>query len=82
MAVKAKGYKLVPAEVPHRQRTSMYADIIEDFRASDAESALVDVPDKKPVTLVQGLRKAIDSEGAGDIGVVQRGEETYLVRQT
>jgi len=32
------------------------------------------------MTLWQGLRKAVEAEGAEDVRVAQRGEETYLVR--
>lgn len=78
---KAKGYNLVPQTVPSRQRSSFYQQIIEDFREKDVDSALVEGTDKKPVTLVQGLRKAIEAEGYTDISVVQRGTETYLVRE-
>ncbi|GAB4246494.1 MAG: hypothetical protein Kow00129_06820 [Thermoleophilia bacterium] len=78
---KGKGYTLVPQSVPSRQRSSFYQQIIKEFREKGVKSALVEGTDKKPVTLVQGLRKAIEAEGYDDISVVQRGTETYLVRE-
>lgn len=78
---RSRGYSLVPKEVPTRQRTSFYKQIITDFEAMADKSVLVDVTDKKPVTLVQGLRKVIETEGKTSIRVVQRGSETYLTRE-
>lgn len=78
---KDSGYRLVPKEIPRRQRTSFYNEIIEEFKSSKATTALVDETGKKPVTLVQGLRKALEAEGGTDVGVVQRGGEVYLVRE-
>ncbi len=78
---RSRGYSLVPKEVPTRQRTSFYKQIITDFEAMADKSVLVDVTDKKPVTLVQGLRKVIETEGKTSIRVVQRGNETYLTRE-
>lgn len=78
---RSRGYSLVPKEVPTRQRTSFYKQIITDFEAMTDKSVLVDVTDKKPVTLVQGLRKVIETEGKTSIRVVQRGNETYLTRE-
>lgn len=73
-------YTLVPRAVPSRQRTSYYKQIIEEFTGMKENSVLVAETGRKPVTLVQGLRKVVDSEGASDIKVVQRGDETFLVR--
>jgi|GEM_PF-1016936 len=78
---RERGYKLVPKSVPSRQRSSFYQQIIDDFRESNDPSVLVEGTDKKPVTLVQGLRKAIEAEGLTNVGVVQRSNETYLVRE-
>jgi hypothetical protein len=78
--VRSKGYSLVPKSVPSRQRTSFYMQIVNDFRESGEKSVLVDGTDRKPVTLVQGLRKAIEAAGIGDVKVIQRGSETFLVR--
>lgn len=77
----SKGFKLVPADIPRRQRTSFYTEIISDFKRLKDTSALVDGTGKKPVTLVQGLRKALEAEGITDIGVVQRGDEVFLVKE-
>jgi hypothetical protein len=80
-ASSAKGYRLVPAEVPRRQRTTFYTDIIREFRKSHQESSLVEDTGKKSVTLVQGLRKALHAEGITDVAVLQRSGETFLVRR-
>lgn len=77
----SKAYNLVAKSVPTRQRTSFYKQIIADFEAMKEKSVLVEVPNKKPVTLVQGLRKVLETEGKTDIRVVQRGLETYLIRE-
>jgi len=76
-----RGYMLIPKQVPTRQRTSFYKQIISEFEASDESSVLVDGTDRKPVTLVQGLRKVLETEGMTSIRVVQRGLETYLVKE-
>lgn len=76
-----KGYSLVPKQVPSRQRTSFYKQIVTDFVESGEKSALVEGTDRKPVTLVQGLRKVLESEESKGIRVVQRGLETYLVKE-
>ncbi len=78
---RSKGYSLVPKQVPSRQRTSFYKQIVMDFIESGEKSALVEGTDRKPVTLVQGLRKVLESEESNGIRVVQRGMETYLVRE-
>jgi hypothetical protein len=78
--VRTKGYTLVPKQVPSRQRTSFYKQIIADFIESGDKSALVDGTDRKPVTLIQGLRKVLESEGTAGVRVVQRGLETYLTK--
>lgn len=77
---RTKDFKLVPKPVPPRRRSSFYKRIVEEFLESKEESALVEATDRKPVTLVQGLRKVLDAEGIEGVGVVQRGEEVYLVR--
>ena len=81
MAQSSKGYRLVPADVPRRQRTSFYTEIIDEFQKGGEKSAVVEGTGKKAVTLVQGLRKALQSEGITDVGVVQRGDQTFLVRE-
>jgi hypothetical protein len=81
MASRAKGFSLVPKPVPSRQRSSFYQQIVDEFAQSGESSALVDATEKKAVTLVQGLRKAIEAEGLTGVGVVQRSTETYLVKE-
>jgi hypothetical protein len=80
MRSEGKGYRLVPAQVPVRRRESFYSEIINEFKGGKAQVVLVDETDKKPVTLVQGLRKALQSEGNTAIGVLQRRGGVYLVR--
>lgn len=78
---KGKGYELIPKPVPTRRRASIYKDILNDFVASGESSVLVAGTDRKPVTLLQGLRKAIDNEGLAQVRVVQRGTEIYLTKE-
>jgi hypothetical protein len=75
------GYALVPKEVPARRRGSLYQVILEDFAASKERCVLVEETDKKPVTLVQGLRKAIASDGLTSVSVTQRGPKVFLVKE-
>lgn len=41
----------------------------------------VHIESVKPETLRAGLRRAIKSQEAQDVGLAQRGEDTYLVRR-
>ena len=76
----AKPYKFTPSDVPARRTNSLYADIVSDFLAQDAESMEVSLDGVKPATLRSGLRTALKScEGQG-VRLVQRGEATYLVK--
>lgn len=77
---KGKGFELIPKPVPTRQRASIYKEILNEFLASGERSVLVAGTDRKPVTLLQGLRKALDNEEMAPVRVVQRGEDIYLVR--
>jgi uncharacterized protein YaaR (DUF327 family) len=77
---KNKGYTLIPKPVPTRQRASFYKQIIDEFIAGVEKSVLVEDTERKPVTLVQGLRKALEAENTEGIRVVQRGGDTYLTR--
>jgi hypothetical protein len=81
MAGRTRGFSLVPKPVPSRQRSSFYQQIVDEFVQSGESSVLVDATEKKAVTLVQGLRKAIEAEGLKNVGVVQRSAETYLVKE-
>ena len=78
----AKPYKFTPSDIPARQTSSLYADIISDFLAQGAESMEVQLEAVKPETLRSGLRTALKNRGAQDVKLVQRGAGTYLVRQT
>jgi len=77
---KGKGFALVPRAVPMRQRSSFYKEIVNEFQASGEKSAVVAETDRKPVTLVQGLRKVLEAEDIKNVRVVQRGSEIYLVK--
>ena len=77
---KGKGFELIPQAVPMRQRSSFYKEIVNEFLASGEKSAAVAGTDRKPVTLVQGLRKVLEAEDVENIRVVQRGAEIFLVK--
>jgi hypothetical protein len=80
MSRTAKAYKLVPAEVPAqtgRGGVSLYREIVADFVASGLDSALVEVPGRKPNSLNVGLRKAVAVTGAA-VKVKMRGGQVYL----
>jgi hypothetical protein len=77
---KGKGFELIPRAVPLRQRSSFYKEIVNEFLASGEASAIVAGTDRKPVTLVQGLRKVLEAEGIQNIRVVQRANEIFLVK--
>jgi hypothetical protein len=77
---KGKGFELIPQAVPMRQRSSFYKEIVNEFLASHEKSAAVAGTDRKPVTLVQGLRKVLESENIKNVRVVQRGNEIFLVK--
>lgn len=77
---KNKGFELVPRRVPLRQRTSFYKQIVAEFLATGEASVQIAGTNRKPATLVQGLRKVVQSEGTKDIKVVQRAADVYLVR--
>jgi hypothetical protein len=75
-----KGFSLVPKSVPIRLRTNFYQEIIAAFVESGEKSVLVDGTERKPATLIQGLRKAAEASGHANIKVVQRLGDTYLTR--
>jgi hypothetical protein len=77
---KGKGFELIPQAVPMRQRSSFYKEIVNEFLASGEKSAVVSGTDRKPVTLVQGLRKILEGENIKNLRVVQRGPEIFLVK--
>jgi hypothetical protein len=78
---KGKGFELIPRAVPARQRSSFYKEIVNEFIESGEKSAVVAGTDRKPVTLVQGLRKVIEADGITNVRVVQRASEVFLVRE-
>ncbi len=77
---KSKGYELIPRRVPMRQRSSFYKQILTDFLASGETSVEIAGTGRKPATLVQGLRKVIESEGLENVKVVQRTQDVYLLK--
>jgi hypothetical protein len=80
MPRNAKAYRLVAAEIPSqagRGGHSLYRDIVADFVASDLETALVEVPGRKPNSLNVGLRKAVSVDGAA-VKVKMRSGQVYL----
>ncbi len=77
---KTKGFELVPRRVPLRQRSSFYKQILTEFLATGEASVQIAGTDRKPATLVQGLRKVVQSEGAKGVRVVQRAQDVYLTR--
>jgi hypothetical protein len=78
----AKTYKLTESQVPERRSQSVYGDIIADFVAQGAESVQVTIEGMKPATLRAGLRRALKGKEGEGIRMAQRGEETYLARQS
>lgn len=76
----AKSYKLTESEIPERRSQRLYADIVADFIVQGAESMLVNIEGMKPATLRAGLRRAL--KGREDVRMAQRGEETYLLRES
>ena len=78
--VKGKGFELIPQAVPMRQRSSFYKEIVNELLASKEKSAVVAGTDRKPVTLVHGLRKVLEADNVQNIRVVQRGSEIFLVK--
>jgi hypothetical protein len=81
MPRSAKEYRLIPADVPARRGGGggIYSNVIADFVASALESALVEMPGRKPQALAIGLRKAAEAQGAA-VKVVSRAGQVYLRR--
>ena len=73
-----KSYKLTASAVPVRRTASLYADIIADFTAQEAESMQVMIEGMKPATLRAGLRRTL--RGNEGVKLAQRGEEAFLIR--
>ena len=68
------------ATIRPSRSTSVYVEIVNDFIAHKAESMQVAVEGVKPATLRAGLRTAIKRMVADEVRIVQRGEETFLVK--
>ena len=66
---------------PNVVSSKLVRDIVADFLEQGTESMQLHIEDMKPGTLRAGLRRAIKSEGALDVRLAQRGEETYLMRK-
>jgi hypothetical protein len=77
----AKTYKLIESQIPERRSQSLYAHIVEDFLAQDAESIQVTIPGMKPATLLAGLRRALKGKEAEGVRLAQKGEDTFLMRK-
>jgi methylmalonyl-CoA mutase cobalamin-binding subunit len=80
---KGKGFELIPQSVPPRRMSSssFYRQIVNEFLKSDAKSVLVSGTDRKPATLVQSLRKVLETDGVSDVSVVQRSNDVYITRK-
>ena len=81
MPRSAREYRLVPAVVPPRRGGGggVYAQVIADFVSADMDSALVEMPGRKPQALALGLRKAAEAQQAA-VKVVSRAGQVYLRR--
>ena len=82
----ANAFRLVPAEIPQTRALgagnygpSLYSDILKAFASSGERSARVEVPGRRPATVIIGLRQAI-VRGDSEAVVIQRGSEIYLKR--
>jgi hypothetical protein len=78
---KGKGFELIPRAVPTRQRSSFYKEIIAEFLDSGERSVAIAGIERKPVTVVQGLRKVVDADRIKGVKVVQRSQEVFLTRE-
>jgi hypothetical protein len=78
---KGKGFELIPRAVPTRQRSSFYKEIIAEFLDSGERSVAIAGIDRKPVTVVQGLRKVLETERTKGVKVVQRSQEIFLTKE-
>jgi hypothetical protein len=79
---KGKGFELIPQPVPPRRMSSssFYRQIVSEFMKSDAKSVLVTGTDRKPATLVQSLRKVLETDGIAGVTVVQRSGDVFITR--
>ena len=78
------GFKLVPMDVPQKGdgRRSIYDEILEEFGVSKVKSARVDIPDRKPNSVLLGLRKRIATSGSfAGIRAIERSGQIFLVKE-
>lgn len=76
-------YTLKPVtEIPSSSRrlSSLYADILDSFVSSDAKLAEVEVENRKPSTVYQGLTKAKKATNA-PVAVIQRAHRIFLSKE-
>lgn len=80
---KGRGFELIPQPVPPRRMSSssFYKQIISEFIKSGNSSVMVGGTDRKPATLVQGLRKALGAAGITDVTVIQRSGEVFISKE-
>jgi hypothetical protein len=77
-----QGFKLIPAEIPQKSHrgTDSYRAILEAFMDSGEKSVRVELPGRKPTTVLLGLRKAL-KDGGEDVAAIQRGDAVFLLKQ-
>jgi len=79
--VAPEGFRLIPAPRPKRRgpKTNLYEDVIRAFMSSSEHSVIVELPDKQPLTIAKGLRRAISTLEV-DVRVAVRKDSVYLLR--
>jgi methylmalonyl-CoA mutase cobalamin-binding subunit len=80
---RGRGFELIPQPIPPRRVASsnFYRQIVDEFLKANVKSALVSGTDRKPATLVQGLRKVLQRDGITEVAVLQRSNDVYLSRR-
>ena len=77
-----KPYRFIadtPPDNMGRPKTAIYKDILDDFLATEMESARIELPDKAVGTLYQQLQKTAKAEKL-PVKVRKLGEAVWLVR--
>jgi len=77
-----KPYRFIAEEPPSnvgRPKTTIYKDILDDFMATEMESARIELPDKAVATLYQQLQKTAKADKY-PLKVRKLGEAVWLVR--
>ena len=71
-------FSIIPEKIPpsRKAKTSLYTDIVKGVLERGKGSYRIDVPDKKPKTLYQGLVKKI--KGDKRLKISMRGNDVYL----